>query len=81
MDRLIYKYLGENLTDNQFKKILDVLFRMNSVQKFVNAEIDKSAFCDITLPSVINLSDFFAIICRLWYNIEDRTDREIRICR
>lgn len=61
MDRLIYKYLSENLTDNHLKKILDVLFRMNSVQKFVNAEIDKSAFCDITLPSVINLSDFLQL--------------------
>ncbi|MBQ8613042.1 MAG: DUF3847 domain-containing protein [Ruminiclostridium sp.] len=30
---LVYKYFGENLTAEQFKAILDVLFKMNGVQE------------------------------------------------
>ena len=44
---LVYKYFGENLTGEQFKEILDVLFRMNGVQEFVNAEKDKRALAEI----------------------------------
>ncbi len=44
---LVYKYFGENLTGEQFKAILDVLFKMNGVQEFVNAEKDKRALAEI----------------------------------
>ena len=44
---LVYKYFGENLTGVQFKAILDVLFKMNGVQEFVNAEKDKRALAEI----------------------------------
>jgi len=44
---LVYRYFGENLTDEQFKVILDVLFKMNGVQEFVNAEKDKRALAEI----------------------------------
>ena len=44
---LVYKYFGENLTGVQFKAILDVLFKMNGVQEFVNAEKDKRALSEI----------------------------------
>lgn len=44
---LVYKYFGENLTSEQFKEILDVLFKMNGVQEFVNAEKDKRALAEI----------------------------------
>ena len=44
---LVYKYFGENLTGEQFKAILDVLFAMNGVQEFVNAEKDKRALAQI----------------------------------
>ncbi len=44
---LVYKYFGENLTAEQFKAILDVLFKMNGVQEFVNAEKDKRALAEI----------------------------------
>ena len=44
---LVYKYFGENLTGEQFKGILDVLFKMNGVQEFVNAEKDKRALVEI----------------------------------
>lgn len=44
---LVYKYFGENLTGEQFKNILDVLFKMNDVQEFVNAEKDKRALAQI----------------------------------
>jgi len=43
---LVYKYFGENLTGEQFKDILDVLFKMNGVQEFVNAEKDKRALAE-----------------------------------
>ncbi len=43
---LVYKYFGENLTGVQFKAILDVLFKMNGVQEFVNAEKDKRALAE-----------------------------------
>lgn len=44
---LVYKYFGENLTGEQFKEILDVLFKMNGVQEFVNAEKDKRTLVEI----------------------------------
>lgn len=44
---LVYKYFGENLTGEQFKEILDVLFEMNGVQEFVNAEKDKRNLAEI----------------------------------
>ena len=44
---LVYKYFGENLTGEQFKEILDMLFKMNGVQKFVNSEKDKRALDEI----------------------------------
>lgn len=44
---LVYKYFGENLTGVQFKEILDVLFKMNGVQEFVNDEKDKRALSEI----------------------------------
>lgn len=44
---LVYKYFGENLTGEQFKGILDVLFKMNGVQEFVNDEKDKRALAEI----------------------------------
>ena len=45
---LVYKYFGENLTGEQFKEILDVLFKMKDVQEFVNAEKDKRALAEIS---------------------------------
>lgn len=47
MGGLVYKYFGENLTGEQFKEILDVLFKMNGVQEFVNAEKGKRALSEI----------------------------------
>lgn len=44
---LVYKYFGENLTGEQFKEILDALFKMNGVQELVNAEKDKRALAEI----------------------------------
>lgn len=44
---LVYKYFGENLTGEQFKEILDVLFKIHGVQEFVNAEKDKRALAEI----------------------------------
>ena len=44
---LVYKYFGENLTGEQFKEIFDVLFKINGVQEFVNAEKDKRALAEI----------------------------------
>ncbi len=44
---LVYKYFGENLTGEQFKNILDVLFKMNGVQEFVNAEKDKRDLAEV----------------------------------
>ena len=44
---LVYKYFGENLTGERFKEILDMLFKMNGVQEFVNAEKDKRALAEI----------------------------------
>ena len=44
---LVYKYFGENLTGEQFKEILDVMFKMDGVQEFVNAEKDKRALVEI----------------------------------
>ena len=44
---LVYKYFGENLTGVQFKEILDVLFKMNGVQEFVNDEKDNRALSEI----------------------------------
>ena len=44
---LVYKYFGENLTGEQFKEILDVLFKMNGVQEFANSEKDKRALAEI----------------------------------
>ncbi len=44
---LVYKYFGENLTGEQFKALLDVLFKINGVQEFVNAEKDKRALAEI----------------------------------
>lgn len=43
---LVYKYFGENLTGEQFKAILDVLFKMDGVQEFVNSEKDKRILTD-----------------------------------
>lgn len=58
---LVYKYFGENLTGEQFKGILDVLFKMNGVQEFVNSEKDKRALAEIeridTITSGIDESD------------------------
>ena len=51
---LVYKYFGENLTGEQFKGILDVLFKMNDVQEFVNAEKDKRALAEIERVENIN---------------------------
>ena len=51
---LVYKYFGENLTGEQFKNILDVLFKMNGVQEFVNAEKDKRALAEIARVENIN---------------------------
>jgi len=51
---LVYKYFGENLTGVQFKAILDVLFKMNGVQEFVNAEKDKRALAEIARVENIN---------------------------
>lgn len=39
--RLVYKYFGENLTPQEFKEILDVLFMMDEVQAFVDSEKEK----------------------------------------
>ena len=47
MGGLVYKYFGDNLTGEQFKEILDVLFKMNGVQEFVNAEKDKRTLAEI----------------------------------
>ena len=44
---LVYKYFGENLTGEQFNTLLDMLFKMNGVQEFVNAEKDKRALAEI----------------------------------
>lgn len=44
---LVYKYFGENLTGEQFKEILDVLFKIHGVQEFINAEKDKRALAEI----------------------------------
>lgn len=38
---LVYKYFGENLTPQEFKEILDVLFMMEEVQTFVDSEKEK----------------------------------------
>ena len=38
---LVYKYFGENLTPQEFKEILDVLFMMDEVQAFVDSEKEK----------------------------------------
>lgn len=38
---LVYKYFGENLTPQEFKEILDVLFTMDEVQEFVDSEKEK----------------------------------------
>jgi len=58
---LVYKYFGENLTGVQFKAILDVLFKMNGVQEFVNAEKDKRALAEIeraeNITSVVGSDD------------------------
>ena len=58
---LVYKYFGENLTGVQFKEILDVLFKMNDVQEFVNAEKDKRALAEIeraeNITSVVGSND------------------------
>ena len=58
---LVYKYFGENLTGEQFKALLDVLFKMNGVQGFVNAEKDKRVLAEIekidTITSGIDESD------------------------
>ena len=58
---LVYKYFGENLTGEQFKAILDVLFEMNGVQEFVNAEKDKRALAEIeraeNITSVVGSND------------------------
>ena len=58
---LVYKYFGENLTGEQFKEILDVLFKMNGVQEFVNAEKDKRALAEIAraenITSVVGSDD------------------------
>ena len=58
---LVYKYFGENLTGVQFKAILDVLFKMNGVQEFVNAEKDKRALAEIeraeNITSVVGSND------------------------
>ena len=51
---LVYKYFGENLTGEQFKNILDVLFKINGVQEFVNAEKDKRALAEIERVENIN---------------------------
>ena len=51
---LVYKYFGENLTGEQFKEILDVLFKINGVQEFVNAEKDKRALAEIARVENIN---------------------------
>ena len=56
---LVYKYFGENLTGEQFKEILDVLFKMNGVQEFVNAEKDKRALAEIERIENITLSELF----------------------
>ena len=47
MGGLVYKYFGENLTGEQFKVILDVLFKMDGVQEFVNAEKDERALAEV----------------------------------
>ena len=58
---LVYKYFGENLTGEQFKEILDVLFKINGVQEFVNAEKDKRALAEIerveNITSVVGSDD------------------------
>ena len=58
---LVYKYFGENLTGEQFKNILDVLFKINGVQEFVNAEKDKRALAEIekidTITSGIDVEE------------------------
>ena len=45
----------------QFKAILDVLFKMNGVQEFVNAEKDKRALAEIeraeNITSVVGSDD------------------------
>ena len=58
---LVYKYFGENLTGEQFKGIIDALFKMNGVQEFVNAEKDKRALAEIerveNITSVVRSDD------------------------
>ena len=56
MGGLVYKYFGENLTGVQFKAILDVLFKMNGVQEFGNAEKDKRAVAEIERDSPARIS-------------------------
>ena len=58
---LVYKYFGGNLTGEQLKETLDVLFNMNGVQEFVNAEKDKRALAEIeraeNITSVVGSDD------------------------
>ena len=55
---LVYKYFGENLTGEQFKALLDVLFKMNGVQEFVNAEKDKRALAEIErIENITSVAD------------------------
>ncbi len=55
---LVYKYFGENLTGEQFKEMLDVLFKMNGVQEFVNAEKDKRALAEIErIENITSVAD------------------------
>lgn len=55
---LVYKYFGENLTGEQFKEILDVLFKINGVQEFVNAEKDKRVLAEIErIENITSVTD------------------------
>ena len=42
-----YAIYTDDLKSEQFKEILDVLFKMNGVHEFVNAEKDKRALAEI----------------------------------
>ncbi|MCM1330926.1 MAG: DUF3847 domain-containing protein [Ruminococcus sp.] len=49
---LVYKYFGENLAPNEFKKMLDFLFSIDKVQNFVTDEKGKR-FLQDNSPVVI----------------------------
>ena len=54
---LVYKYFGENLTPQEFKEILDVLFMMDEVQEFVDSEKEKRFLRENPPAAIVSPSD------------------------